>query len=480
MVTLAPSWTRAQEAREWLTRGQAHFDRQEFEQAAEAFERATEAAPDEAEPHFLLGLTYARLRDYPRAAAALLNARDRDPDLEGLPRELGVALYRIESYEAAAEALEGAVELEPDNAVARYYLGLARYQLGEYQAAIEELARARELEPEFTTAVTLYTGLAWFRAGRYREARDSFARLVTASPGSEEANLARRYLETIEERLRGPKRWSLQASAGVEYNDNVTTSAVETITGEPDVAAVFTVSAEVKPLLTPTWEAALDYNFFLTVYEALKAQNIEAHTPGLTLTFRQDPWEFALRYAFDYIYLSSSRDGLLRIQNLSPTVSVLATPTLYTQVRYRFQDKDFFTSPGRTGTNNGVGITQYVFFDGGKGYVSGTYRYELENTRSPDFDYQGHRPGLSLRLPLPLDIRFDLNLEYFVKQYRHVDSTAGNQRHDERWGFSTRFSRPVAAPLRLTLEYSYTNNHSTIRSFTYRENIVGLNLTASF
>lgn len=104
-----------------------------------------------------------------QAALAYGKAIDAAPDWVEAHINLGTTLYQIGRMEEAREEFAVAVELEPTNALAEFNLGCVFEQLGRPDDAIYHLVRAIELAPELADA-HLNLALAYERSGNIQNA----------------------------------------------------------------------------------------------------------------------------------------------------------------------------------------------------------------------------------------------------------------------------------------------------------------------
>lgn len=125
--------SRAQQSTDYLAEGRQAFREARYEEAARAFERATEADPDNAEAHYLLARVYYEtpLQDRRKAARELDRALDIDPEnVVYLVAQL--QQLRTDTWNFFAERIREAqrlelankiLKLDPDNAFAHEELG---------------------------------------------------------------------------------------------------------------------------------------------------------------------------------------------------------------------------------------------------------------------------------------------------------------------------------------------------------------------
>lgn len=144
-------------AEEWFEFGMmCDSDSDSLDQAAEAYGRAVEAAPDWVE---------ARIN-------------------------LGTALYQLGRMAEAHEQFSISVEYEPENALAEFNLGCVLEQVGKTADAILHLSRAIELAPTLADA-HLNLALAYEKSGQGQNALQHLTQYVRYEPNGPWAEFAR-------------------------------------------------------------------------------------------------------------------------------------------------------------------------------------------------------------------------------------------------------------------------------------------------
>jgi len=86
----------------------------EYKKAVQAYKKYLDENPKDAEAHYVLGQTYARLSQYSDAIREYREAtkvKEDDPDIY---YDLGVAHTKLAQYDAAANAFSKSLELDPD------------------------------------------------------------------------------------------------------------------------------------------------------------------------------------------------------------------------------------------------------------------------------------------------------------------------------------------------------------------------------
>jgi tetratricopeptide (TPR) repeat protein len=144
-------------AEEWFELGMmCDSNTESLDQAAEAYRKAVEAAPEWVE---------ARIN-------------------------LGTAMYQLGRMEEAREHFSIAVEFEPENALAEFNLGCVLEQLGKTAEAILHLACAVELTPSLADA-HLNLALAYEKSGQGQNALRHLSQYIRYEPNGPWAEFAR-------------------------------------------------------------------------------------------------------------------------------------------------------------------------------------------------------------------------------------------------------------------------------------------------
>jgi len=134
-VTATPSDV----AKEELDKGRKYFEAKDFPNARKALEQAVKLNSQEAEAHYLLGLTYTSLQK-PQTEKAMdelgqaVSLKSETYSWKGI----GEDLTSLKSHKLAAEAFKKVVDANPNDAQ-------ARYQLGEAYARANNIESAREV-----------------------------------------------------------------------------------------------------------------------------------------------------------------------------------------------------------------------------------------------------------------------------------------------------------------------------------------------
>jgi len=149
------------EEQKWTDKGNAAAREENYEAAAEAFQHAVDANPNDARARYNLALAQQLLRDTEIAIAGYRRAIDLDPQLIDAYINLGNLSSELGMHEEALETYQQALEFDPDNDELYLNVGDAYRTQNLYEDAIQAYRQALILNPDNASA-----------AGNLREIRE--------------------------------------------------------------------------------------------------------------------------------------------------------------------------------------------------------------------------------------------------------------------------------------------------------------------
>jgi tetratricopeptide (TPR) repeat protein len=152
-----------------VLQGREFYEAGQFSEAAEAFRRATVAAPASATAHVNLGLALVQAGDRSSAIDAFRAAVAAAPEDVAAHASLGALLAETGRLSDAAEHLRAAFDRAPEAVATRTLLVRTLIRLGRTEDALTVLARAASLDPE-DEGVTVDLAILLADRTRYREA----------------------------------------------------------------------------------------------------------------------------------------------------------------------------------------------------------------------------------------------------------------------------------------------------------------------
>lgn len=141
------------EAQAPFDRGLTLLEQGRFEEAAEAFSRAREAAPDRPLVSFYLGSALQRDGQVRAALDAYAPALEAFGDSGTVLNNVGFAHLQTGRYDLALSRLRSATDAAPENARAHLNLGLTFYALSRFEDALGAWERAVALDPSLEPSI---------------------------------------------------------------------------------------------------------------------------------------------------------------------------------------------------------------------------------------------------------------------------------------------------------------------------------------
>lgn len=178
----APTAADAGDPEAWMAHGWALFGARRFGEAVGAAQQAAELAPDDANPHQLMGRAYLDDDRVDQACEAFQRAIKLDGAYVEPYVSLGVLhFWRTGDYGAALDSFEHALALDPDHPWARAQMGMTFAYMGRAAEAIASLAETVHLQPDNERALE-NLAMVHLAQGRYDEAIATCRLYVTVNP----------------------------------------------------------------------------------------------------------------------------------------------------------------------------------------------------------------------------------------------------------------------------------------------------------
>jgi tetratricopeptide (TPR) repeat protein len=127
-------------------RGEAHLIRKEMRQAIDAFKKALERKPQDAELLYDLGRAHYYLAEFAQAFEALDKSLKLDPYNAEANFIVGEGMVHTQEGERAVAYLQRALELDPTMLKAHGELGKAFLQMSQWESAARELEQATTVD----------------------------------------------------------------------------------------------------------------------------------------------------------------------------------------------------------------------------------------------------------------------------------------------------------------------------------------------
>jgi tetratricopeptide (TPR) repeat protein len=139
---------RAKQAQAEFNEATAKVQKGDFEGAIIILKKMIKDNPEDANAHYLLGISYLKKGMLPEAAETLTRTMEIIPKFAGAYHHLGLVSKEQKELDKAIQYYEKALELEPKRADSLYNIGLILFELNRIPEASTYFDRALEINPD--------------------------------------------------------------------------------------------------------------------------------------------------------------------------------------------------------------------------------------------------------------------------------------------------------------------------------------------
>jgi len=267
--------------------------------------------------------------------------------------------------------------------------------------------------------------------------------------------------------------FSVEASAGLEYDSNVAVLDIDITSNQSDFAALFDLDLGYETSLGARTGIEVGYAFGQDLQFEQTQFNTQLHRGKLAID--HDFGDIKAGATYQLIYSRLGGDGFLRFHRFEPFVAgYAANKKLYLRASYIYTDKNFIGRTDRDGDVHAGSLDAFYFLDGVRSYLILGYRFEQENTNAPEFDFNGH--NIKARLIQRVSIagkqaKARLAWDYENRDYEAITPSIGAIRDDERNRFSASIEIPLTDQLYVELEGRYDIFNSNLPSVDFNQGV---------
>jgi tetratricopeptide (TPR) repeat protein len=412
------------------------------------------------------------------------------PDYE-IAVSKGNAKIDSKKYDEATAIFRELLRSYPDDPGAMLMLGIALSRKGELKEA--EAALLDVAGRQYDLPRTHYElGVIYYKLGDYSKSKEYFKSAEQKSSDLLLDSSASGFMGSIEQRQQ-TKRYSLQATVGLQYDSNVSLRPSEddpviNVSASKGADSSMVVFLRGSMLLT---DAPIRTEAFYSIYQSLHTHaadfNIHNHELGLKAEFSpaQDI-AFEARYLLNYTLLGGDRYSA--VHTVSPAVRLSFINRMPLRLIYNYERKSFFdhelveNNNDRSGNYHAIGFEQKISATNNL-FFTLAYYYDDNNTHDEVFSYTGNKIAASVDYNYQSKWSVGANFEYHNKNYGTlilVSPPLVQNREDITRTFNFYFVRPITPVLSVSLNQSFIINSSSVSFYSYDRAITGIFLTARF
>jgi tetratricopeptide (TPR) repeat protein len=139
---------RAKQAQEEFNEAREKIGQGDFDGAIEILKKMIMDNPDDANAHYLLGVSYQRKKQFPEAIVEFEKTTKLSPSFSGVYHQLGLIYQEQQEWIKALEFYAKAIELEPKSVESFYNRGLILFEQNRVEESLVEFEKALEIKPE--------------------------------------------------------------------------------------------------------------------------------------------------------------------------------------------------------------------------------------------------------------------------------------------------------------------------------------------
>lgn len=172
-----------QTATNWEEVGNLYYSMSQFQLAVDAYTKAVELEPQEAQYYVQRADAFRELKNY----AAAFKDYEKGIQLANgyyswAYENRGIAWFELNNYSKAVGDFTRAVEINPERYVSFHMRGRIYLRLLAYHNAIDDFTRARNVNSAYFPAY-FWRGLAHLRLEDWKNAMENFSRCIELEPG---------------------------------------------------------------------------------------------------------------------------------------------------------------------------------------------------------------------------------------------------------------------------------------------------------
>lgn len=426
-----------------------HFNKGEFEEASQKYEKATQL----------------------------------DPDEKSYSLSFGIALYRTNRFNQAIVVLKTAQVPSGRELEREYYMGLTYYRLNEYDSALESFrAVAKDDKSPLAASSSFYEGLILFNREQFEASRAPFERVIDISQDPRLDEQAESYLDRLSGMIRQQqalkKRWFFNGMVGGTFDSNVLlTSDLETSQGaateEADFRTLVAGDAERRFIYTKHNEFGLKAFAYYLRSTKTSVSEADPLLVNLTAPFAYKGTAFGKGYKlaakpiYEYLFMDQPKDGslkrILTTTGLSIDNTFVMKPNHFAAYLLELRSEDSLLDTS-TGDDNldAMKVTlktnqTFLLDKTNKKMLIASAGYVINQAEGDNKFYNRYDLGVTYIQPTEFEANWSFGISYYLADYNKGD--AG--RVDRNTTFTTGLTKPVKEWVSWNVTGTYVNNVST-------------------
>lgn len=442
------------------------------------------------------GRALYRANDFKNAETKFAQAVELDPSNTSFYFDYGITLHRLEKHNRAIVILDLATGSDVIPAQRDFYKGLSYMKLKETDSAMKNFEASKKTEDKSIGPISsFYMGVIQYEKEDFEESKKNFEYVLDNSVDPAFDKQAETYIEQIANAMafkkEQGKKFILTLNGGLLYDSNILAVSNSQIgSGAPtDLAGyrwLYGASMEFRPVYNAENEfsAILTASDMYSTNKSFKAeqqfQNTDPLVFGLSAPYKHKGKAFDKYYQVGltpgYEQISMNADGsggreqFLTSAYLYNDHMLMMNENWFANYTLEIRNDSAKTNTGgdddSSGTKFGL-LTSQTFFQNQK--KTEAWIAELGGAKhsatGKNETYTRFDLAATYMAPFKWDTTWTGRLAYYTQDYS--ESTLG--RKENNWGFSLSLKKPFTENFFGTLTGSFSDNKSTIETYTYNK-----------
>ena len=272
--------------------------------------------------------------------------------------------------------------------------------------------------------------------------------------------------------------FSAEYSAGIEYDSNVAVLDIDASTTQGDFAALFDLGLDYEHELNDRTKVEIGYNFGQDIQFDVTQFSTQTHRGKAEVS--HDFGGVTAGATYQLIFSRLDGSGFLRFHRFTPFLAGYAADRkIYWRGSYIYTDKNFIDRLDRDGDVHAGSLEAFYFLNGLKTYLIAGYRYEVEDTVAPEFDFESHNARIRLVQRVSLTERpskLRLGFRYENRNYDSITPSIGEIRDDVRYRVEASFETPINDTFYTELTGRYDILNSNLPAVDFEQGIVAFRI----
>jgi tetratricopeptide (TPR) repeat protein len=462
---------------EFLKRGMAEYNDENFEEAMSYFEQNMQAHPESSVTAFYIGLAGKQMGDYGKAKKYYALALNLTPPVLDAYAELIYVHYTLKEYADAHRWIAKAEELNVQPGKIFFLKGLVLAAENRNQEAINAFKKAEENDESVRQSADMQIAMAYARDKKFDEAKKALGNVISVDPNAKIADFAREFQKAVEKGADAYKTWIFTVGSAYIYDDNVVSEPLDTLVSsskKADHAVNGYAAVEYRPLLTDTWFFTTRYDINYTLHAHL--ETFDTFLNGLTLTPGLNIENGAITLPVNYTYAYLGGQRYMWVWSVRPTLTYMLLPNYIVRLSAGHEMSDILKPPliseeDRDATKESAGLNYIITFMEGKGMFNVGYEYSYTYAQGVNWENSGNKYSAGFVFPLYDKVSLMGTVSYLLQDYTNPSTVFfGIYRADDIASAAVNLSWEVIKNLNLNVSYSYTEARSNIPVYAYRKN----------